>query len=225
MAIAIISSVLATLVGNLIDGQEELLVASITGTIDADQQREEDEEAMMPLTSARGFSRFMKDWSQVMFTGMFLVIVLIAGFVVFHVVEGLSVVDSIYVTVISATTVGFGDIDPSKRSSRLIMIVWLLVATLSLAKVISDQSETVVHLRQRNLTRMLLEAKMDRTTLVRMDKNNDGKVSRAEFLVSCLLRLRKVEKPDLDEILERFDELDVDNSGFITLEDVDSNLL
>lgn len=49
------------------------------------------------------------------------------GTVMFHVLEGWSILDSLYVTVQTVTTVGFGDLSPSTRLGRAFATVFMLV--------------------------------------------------------------------------------------------------
>lgn len=163
---------------------------------------------------------WLTDYKEVLATGCIFLLVVAFGVWVFMRFEGLGFVDALYVTVISATTVGFGDIDPTQRSTKSIMTVWLIVSTLTLAKLITDQSDAYVRSRQRNLTRRLLSAQMDVSSLMRMDADGDGLVDKAEFLQTMLVSTGKCTKEDLDECLKRFAELDVDGSGLIDPSDV-----
>lgn len=49
------------------------------------------------------------------------------GTVFYRVVEGWSWVDSVYFTVVTLTTVGFGDLHPTHDISKLFTIVFILV--------------------------------------------------------------------------------------------------
>lgn len=167
---------------------------------------------------------WLTDYKQVVATGCIFLVVVAFGVWVFMRFEGLDFCDALYVTVISATTVGFGDIDPTRRSTKSIMTVWLIVSTLTLAKLITDQSDAYVRSRQRNMTRRLLSAQMDISSLMRMDTDGDGLVDKAEFLQTMLVSTGKCTKNDLDECLNRFAELDVDGSGLIDSSDIKAGL-
>jgi potassium channel subfamily K, other eukaryote len=239
-AVGLISTMLAFFVGLLIDKQESMVLASLTtdsnGSSSSDDGEEERPTIIPPpleLTNSATYTPWLKaqamswsdlrwvaDYRDVVYTFAFFVSVLALGIWVFMHYEKLSFVDSLYVTVISATTLGFGDVGPTLPVTKAIMTVWLLVATITLGKLITDQSEAFVTSKQRAVTRRLLSARMDFDTLRGMDSDGDGRVDKAEFLVSCLLKLGKVEQEDVDSVLRRFKELDVDGSGLIDPNDI-----
>lgn len=166
---------------------------------------------------------WLTDYKEILPTACIFLLVIGIGVWVFMRFEGLGFVDALYVTIISATTVGFGDIDPTRRSTKSIMTVWLILSTLSLAKLITDQSDAYVRSRQRNTTRRLLSARMDMSSLIRMDADGNGLVDKAEFLQTVLVSTGKCTKTDLDECLKRFDELDVNGSGLIDPSDIQAS--
>ena len=49
------------------------------------------------------------------------------GTVVFHLLEGWSIIDSLYVTAQTVTTVGFGDITPRTAPGRVFATVFMVV--------------------------------------------------------------------------------------------------
>lgn len=165
---------------------------------------------------------WLGDYQGVMMTALIFLAILTFGVFVFMRFEKLSFVDALYVTCISATTVGFGDIDPKMRATKSIMTVWLLLSTLTLGKLITDQSNAYVRSRQRASTRRLLSAQMDMSTLERMDADGDGKVDKAEFLGMMLVETGKCAQADVDECVDRFQELDKDSSGHIDPADIKS---
>lgn len=83
------------------------------------------------------------------------------GSVIFHVIEGWSILDSLYVTVQTVTTVGFGDISPSTRLGRAFATVFMLVGVgivlYALTSTVQSivQSEVLEALGQRRLSKKM----------------------------------------------------------------------
>lgn len=55
------------------------------------------------------------------------VLLIASGTVVFSLLEDWSIVDSFYFSVVTATTVGFGDITPETDSAKLLTVVYILM--------------------------------------------------------------------------------------------------
>ncbi len=56
-----------------------------------------------------------------------LVIVWLGGSIFYHLVEGLSVVDSIYFTAITLTTVGYGDFSPQTDAGKIFTAIYAFI--------------------------------------------------------------------------------------------------
>lgn len=54
------------------------------------------------------------------------VLLIAAGTVVYHILEGWSWVDSLYFSVVAVTTVGFGDLTPTTDASKLFTVGYLV---------------------------------------------------------------------------------------------------
>ncbi len=86
---------------------------------------------------------------------------LLFGTVGFHLIEGWSVADSLYVTVQTLTTVGYGDLTPRNGTGRLFAIVVMLTGVGGVALAISTivqsvvQSELVATFGQRRRSRRM----------------------------------------------------------------------
>src|SRR5438132_2359509 len=86
---------------------------------------------------------------------------LLFGTVGFHLIEGWSLVDSLYVTVQTLTTVGYGDVTPRNGTGRLFAVVVMLIGAGGVALAVSTivqsvvQSELVATFGQRRLSRRM----------------------------------------------------------------------
>lgn len=92
---------------------------------------------------------------------MALAVAVLFGTIGFHLVEGWSLLDSLYVTVQTLTTVGYGDIPPRSGTGRLFAIIVMLVGAGGVALAVSTIVQSVVKLElistfgQRRLTKKM----------------------------------------------------------------------
>ena len=69
----------------------------------------------------------------------------LVGTVMFHVLEGWSILDSLYVTVQTVTTVGFGDLTPRTASGRAFTVVFMMVSVGIVLYALTSTVQTIVH--------------------------------------------------------------------------------
>jgi len=70
---------------------------------------------------------------------------LVLGTVIFHLVEGWSILDSLYVTVQTVTTVGFGDLTPRTTPGRAFATVFMMVAVGIVLYSLTSVVQAIVH--------------------------------------------------------------------------------
>lgn len=223
VSLALISTILATLIGQLLDQQEEILMAALVGEEDpdvpdmsADDSQGNITEQIMNATR----SLDLGDYFGLAFSSMWFVVILICGMSIFMIVEKLDVLDALYTTIISASTVGFGDFKPTQEVSKVLISIWLVFATTCAVKVIADFTDASVKAKQRAVSRRLLTAQMDLGSLRAMDRDGNQSVDKAEFITEMLIRTGKVDRSEIDLMLMRFSQLDKTKSGEVSLEEV-----
>ena len=67
------------------------------------------------------------------------------GTIVFRVLEGWSILDSLYVTVQTVTTVGFGDLTPRTPYGRAFAVVFMMVSVGIVLYALTSIVQTIVH--------------------------------------------------------------------------------
>lgn len=137
-----------------------------------------------------------------------------------HFLEDLSWVDSFYLSVTSVTTVGYGDFGFSTLPGRCFAIVWLLFSTLAVARAFLVLTELRIDKRNRKIAKWVLQKKMTLGDLVAADLDNDGSISKSEFVIYKLKEMGRIAEKDIVQICNQFDELDSGNFGKITLADL-----
>ena len=74
--------------------------------------------------------------------------------------------------------------------------------------------------RQREQYEKRLEQDLTIEHLKAMDADNDGKITRQEYVQFMLIEMGRVSQSELDELFLQFGRLDVDDSGYLDNEDL-----
>ncbi|KAK1298522.1 Two-pore potassium channel 2 [Acorus calamus] len=141
------------------------------------------------------------------------------GTMLMHFVERLGWLDSFYLSVMSVTTVGYGDRAFKSLSGRLFASVWLLVSTLAVARAFLYLMEARIDKRHRMIAKLVLAKDMTVTEFLAADIDNNGFVSKSEYVIYKLKEMGKIADKDILPICQQFDRLDIGNCGKITLGD------
>ncbi|KAH0863283.1 hypothetical protein HID58_080494 [Brassica napus] len=128
--------------------------------------------------------------------------------------------DSFYLSVMSVTTVGYGDRAFMTLPGRLFAAVWLLVSTLAVARAFFYLAEARVDKRNRERTKRVLCETMSVSQFFAADIDNNGCASKAEYVIYKLKEMEKITDKDITPISKQFDELDRCSNGKITLVDL-----
>lgn len=96
------------------------------------------------------------------------------GCLVLYFVEGLDWVDSIYLSVMSVTTVGYGDRAFKTLPGRLFAAVWLLFSTLMVARAFLYLAEARIDKRHRRMAKNVLQRDITVEDLIAADINHTG---------------------------------------------------
>ena len=71
---------------------------------------------------------------------------------IFSLLEDWSIVDSLYFSVVTATTVGFGDLTPSTDGAKLFTIVYIISGISIIGKFLDARFKKHAHARTTRLT-------------------------------------------------------------------------
>ncbi|RLN89860.1 hypothetical protein BBJ28_00020961 [Nothophytophthora sp. Chile5] len=142
-----------------------------------------------------------------------IVVSLAAGLIV-GAIEGWPVLDCFYYTVITITTVGFGDLSPKSEAARIFAIFYLPLAVVTVAHGIGSILNELS-------ARSVMKTKISMKELLAMDTDGDGKVSQLEYMCYMLVKLNKADQDDIDGIITQFHKLDRDGSGELDRDDLE----
>ncbi|KAK4848642.1 hypothetical protein QYF36_015505 [Acer negundo] len=153
------------------------------------------------------------------------VVVLSIGFgaLILFFVEDLDWLDSIYLSVMSVTTVGYGDKAFKTLPGRLFAAIWLLFSTLMVARAFLYLAEARIDKRHRRIANWVLHRDITVEDLLAADINNHGFISKSEYVIYKLKEMGKIGEKDILQICNQFSKLDPNNSGKITLPDLMEN--
>ncbi|KFK28494.1 hypothetical protein AALP_AA7G003200 [Arabis alpina] len=142
------------------------------------------------------------------------------GVGIMHYIEEIGWLDSFYLSVMSVTTVGYGDRAFKTLPGRLFAAIWLLVSTLAVARAFLYLAEARVDKRNRDRAKKVLCESMSVSQFFAADIDNNGCVSKAEYVIYKLKEMEKITDKDIVPISKQFDKLDRCSNGKITLVDL-----
>jgi hypothetical protein len=132
-------------------------------------------------------------------------------------IEGWSVLDTVYFSVITVTTVGFGDVTPDTQDGRLFAAFLLpfgLVALVVTSGMVGSEVMKVGQAKDKTISDLL-----DELAEV-IEEDDDGIVTEEEYLVHCLKKDKIVDEEQLDLLRKQFQALDADGSGELDEDDI-----
>ncbi|KAE8728728.1 Two-pore potassium channel 3 [Hibiscus syriacus] len=207
-----IDILLSGMVSYVLDLQENYLLRTVE-----DEGRKKDSARSYIIDVKKGRMRIR------MKVGLALGVVVLCigiGVGVMHFVESLGWLDAFYLSVMSVTTVGYGDRAFKTLPGRVFAAIWLLVSTLAVARAFLYLAEARVDKRHRRIAKWVLGQDMTISEFLAADIDNNGFVSKSEFVIYKLKEMGKVSDKDIMQISEKFDRLDAGNCGKITLADL-----
>ncbi|KAG1699473.1 hypothetical protein DVH05_012886 [Phytophthora capsici] len=142
-----------------------------------------------------------------------IIVSILSGLIV-GAIEGWHILDCFYYTIITITTVGFGDFSPKSPSAKLYAIFYLPLAVVSVAHGVGS-------ILNEFSARSVMKTKISMKELLDMDADGDGKVSKLEYLSYMLVKLNKADQDEIDGIIAQFHKLDRDGSGELDRDDLE----
>lgn len=161
-----IDILLSGMVSYVLDLQEGYLLKTVKG-----DRRDRDAAGSLIIDVKKGRMRIRM---KVALALGVVVLCIAVGVGVMHFVEKLDWLDSFYLSVMSVTTVGYGDRAFESMTGRIFASVWLLVSTLAVARAFLYLAEARVDKRQRKMAKWVLAHDMTVSEFLAADIDNNG---------------------------------------------------
>jgi len=145
-------------------------------------------------------------------------VVVALGAVAMHQIEDISFLDGCYWSIVTSTTVGYGDVTPKSFEGKLFASVYALITIGIMAwaigqiasATVQNQVEKYAHVKSFKLTPQWLAEQ----------GGEKGYVDQFDFTKAMLIAMGKVEEADFDTVAARFRELDVNGDATLDAKDL-----
>tara|TARA_B110000503_G_scaffold138332_2_gene224321 strand:+ start:1114 stop:1458 length:345 start_codon:yes stop_codon:yes gene_type:complete len=97
---------------------------------------------------------FLKDdeYRDLLFTT---IVILIAGTLIYHFLEGWSYIDSLYFSVVTLTTIGYGDFAPQTDAGKLFTILYIITGIGMILSFINTIQHHYTHMKHKERREIL----------------------------------------------------------------------
>lgn len=145
---------------------------------------------------------------------------MLIGGIAMALLNGWGVIDFIYYFVVTATTIGFGDLTPRSDTSKAIAIVFVPVSVASMGYILGNFTSFLSERRRAKYTKKLWASELKLEDIEVLDENSDGAVSELEYIKFMLVAMRKIDGELFDDLRDQFIRLDVTGDGKVTKADL-----
>ena len=134
--------------------------------------------------------------------------------------EGWTITSTLYFSIMSASTTGFGDYTPTTEVNKIYCIFFFPISVAVFGEVLGKIAGIYVQHKFRKSEQDFLKRAITLCDLNRMDADSNGEVELGEFLSFMLVALQKVDQESIDELISLFKSLDSNGNGVLDKDDI-----
>eukprot|EP00930_Biecheleria_cincta_P034674 TRINITY_DN23932_c0_g2_i1.p1 TRINITY_DN23932_c0_g2~~TRINITY_DN23932_c0_g2_i1.p1 ORF type:complete len:356 (+),score=63.40 TRINITY_DN23932_c0_g2_i1:89-1156(+) len=123
-----------------------------------------------------------------------------------------------YMSIITLTTVGYGDYSPRSQLGRAVAVLWMIFGVLAVGNWIKGISDFFAEIQDGSHEG---PQSIDHHVFDLIDKSGDGSLSKSEYVNYVLIKYGMVTEDDLDMIESQYDEIDELQTGCVTLAQIE----
>jgi len=147
-------------------------------------------------------------------------LLIFGGGILLHRLNGSkSIGDALYYSVITASTIGLGDLSPQTQAARLAAVMYIPMAVAAAGELVSTAATAIMNddrVLEKEMAKMLTVSK-----LYSMDVDRNGRISQAEFFKFMVLELGLMQDDEWQTIADQFHRLDMSKTGSINHKDLE----
>jgi len=156
---------------------------------------------------------------KILWNSVILIIVPCIGAGFFIWVEDWDVVQALYMSFTTCTTIGYGDFSPQNKSGRVFGIIWIFIGIVIFGSSLTSMGQLTLTQRIRKLQRRRLLRPLSGKMFANF-AGRDRTLTCDEFTVVKLLAQGKICEEDLERCASEYRRIDHSKKGYIELEDV-----
>ena len=199
----------------------ELVDSEIDVLIERASSRESRESSSSQASLLESWGKFGQICSSVI---RILSPIFVGAFIIAY-LEGWPWYDAFYYTVITATTVGLGDLSPRSKWSEACAIAFIPLAVAAMAHILDECTTFVMRRRREKRSKKLETIKMTEEDIHALDGNvtgiKNGEVGILEYVEFMLKAMDKADDHLFKELHKQFDKLDANTDGVLTKKDIE----
>jgi potassium channel subfamily K len=136
-------------------------------------------------------------------------------------VDSHNIVDAIYLSCMTVSTVGYGDIVPTNMYARIFGCFYAVGGTLTFGSAVSGFIGALSEYRMLAKNEETLNnSVLDYETFLKADADGSDSVSKEEFVLFRLTQMGVIPSKLRERAEQQFDRMDADGSGDLTMEDI-----